>query len=70
MLRILDKMIKFPLLKNDSKPLIPLSKEQEQAIHEFLNKIERGEYKLVEYPCICGNPEDILIAEKDRYGIL
>jgi len=69
MLRIIDRIIKFPLLKNDRKPIIPLSKEQEQAIQEFLNKVERGEYKLVDYPCICGNSEDILIAEKDRYGI-
>ena len=62
----------LPIYKNDFKPEIPLSHFQKEAVNNLLKAIEAGKLKLVDNNCLCDNkfPErDIVIAEKDRYGI-
>lgn len=70
--KIINTLIKFPIWKNDRKPLISLNDLQKRQIENFVRKIQSGEYKLIHNPCLCGNKDtslDILISEKDRYGI-
>ena len=62
----------FPLYKNDGVSLIKLTKNQEEYRKILLEKITSKELKLVKNNCICGNnheDSDVVIAEKDRYGI-
>ena len=60
---------KFPLYKNDGKPKVTLTKYQEKSIKEFLSKISSGIYHFQDNPCMCGSHDDIVVTEKDRYGI-
>lgn len=69
---MLTSFIKFPIWKNDDKSVVNLNKLQKKQIDNFLDKIQNNEYKFVNNPCLCGNSDkslDILVAEKDRYGI-
>lgn len=62
----------FPLYKNDGKALVSLSKYQKKSLNKLINLINIGELKLIDNYCICGNnnlENDIVISEKDRYGI-
>jgi len=70
--KVIDSLIKFPLWKNDGMSSIILSEIQKKYISIFLDKIKKHEYRFVENPCLCGNMDrsfDLLISEKDRYGI-
>jgi hypothetical protein len=69
---MIDSRITFPIWKNDGKAIEPLNDLQKKQINIFLNKIKNNEYKFIDNPCLCGNTDkslDILVAEKDRYGI-
>ena len=64
--------MKYPIYKNDGKAILKLSQSQKNTLKLFRAKIDNGEYKLVENKCLCKNNnaiQDIVIAEKDRYGI-
>lgn len=64
--------VKFPIWKNDGKASVVLNKLQRSKIQKYQIKIQNKEYKLVSNPCLCGfkyNNSDIIITEKDRYGI-
>lgn len=61
-----------PLIKRLSRNsivTIPLSDHQKEHIAVMKQKISNGQYKLEGNQCICGGESnDILVAEKDRYG--
>lgn len=64
--------IKFPLYKNDGKPLYIFRKNIKDAVTRVNQKIKSGKYNHVLNSCLCGNehPEhDLLLAEKDMWGI-
>jgi len=65
-------LIKFPLYKDDKNPIEDISKERRLAVVEFEDKVKKGEYHYIENICLCANKDsafDIVISEKDRYGI-
>lgn len=65
-------MCKFPLYTNDGKWTWPLSHKQKIALSSLKEDITNGSLKLVENHCLCGNDkeqDDIVISEKDRYGL-
>lgn len=69
---MIDKMVNFPIWKNDGKALVTLNELQIKTLQDFINKIKNGEIKFVPNHCLCGNTDpklDLLISEKDRYGI-
>lgn len=62
----------FPLYKNDKKSIISLNRIQMDKIKLLIENIENGTLKLIENKCLCNNelnPIDVVISEKDRYGI-
>ena len=62
----------FPLYKDDGKAIIKLTETQKKTIQIVKDKIISGEYILVKNSCLCKNKrsnEDIIIAEKDRFGM-
>ena len=59
----------FPLYKNDGKPLTQLTSLQRQAIAAFKEKLASGVYRLEDNPCMCGASDDVVVTEKDRFGI-
>lgn len=66
--------VEFPLYKNDGKisEKIIASELQKKTIGLLVQKLKNNEYKTVETNCICGQNNtvtDLLITEKDRYGI-
>lgn len=65
-------LTKFPLYKNDGKPLFIFNENIKRGVQILNKKIESGEYKHITNPCLCKNahPEkDILLAQKDMWGI-
>lgn len=46
-----------------------LTKSQIEMRESFLSKFKSGEYKTIPNPCICGKSDDVVIHNKDRYGI-
>jgi SAM-dependent methyltransferase len=69
---MLNKLVNFPIWKNDGKEVVPLIEFQKEVIKNFNLKIKERKYKLVNNPCLCGNSNkglDIVITEKDRHGI-
>ena len=57
---------------NDLIPMINLSNFQKESIVKLLNAIDNKTLKLEFNNCLCNNQNvgnDIIIAEKDRYGI-
>lgn len=69
---MLNALIKFPIWKNDGKAVIPLNDLQKEQVRNFMKKVSKNDYTLVDNPCLCGNDDkdlDLLISEKDRYGI-
>ncbi len=61
-----------PLYSADSKAIVPLSSIQKKTIDVLLRKISDGDYKTEENVCLCGNIDylnDIVVSEKDRYGL-
>jgi SAM-dependent methyltransferase len=62
----------FPLYRHSGAPWESLSASQEGALNRFRDKLQTGEYRLVENPCLCGStrPElDRPLSEVDRYGL-
>lgn len=55
---------------NDGKRLEALNSIQTDALHRHLSKLKQGAYRLETAPCpVCVAPDDLVLAEKDRYGI-
>ena len=56
--------------QNDGQPCIALNAVQIQARDEVREKLDSGAYPLELVGCgVCGGDDQIVIAEKDRYGI-
>jgi SAM-dependent methyltransferase len=71
-MRKLSSLVVFPIWKNDGKAVVALNDLQKKQISNFLIKIKNNEYNFIDNPCLCRNTDktlDILISEKDRYGI-
>ena len=69
---ILNNLIHFPIWKNDGKAIVNLNELQNLQIKNFVKKVDEKEYNFVDNLCLCGNTDkslDILVAQKDRYGI-
>ena len=69
---MINNLIKFPIWKDDSKEVVNLNNLQKRQIDNFRKKVNSKEYQFIDNPCLCGNKDngfDILIAQKDRYGI-
>ena len=69
---MIDKLINFPIWKDDGKAVKSLNNLQKKQIKNFINRVNSEEYKFVDNPCLCGNTDknlDIIISQKDRYGI-
>ena len=65
-------MKQFPLYLNDGKSTFYMSQKQRQSLSLLKEDINNGRLKLVENHCLCGNDqeqEDIIVSEKDRYGL-
>lgn len=55
---------------NDGKRLEKLNGIQTAALQRHLSKLEQGPYRLEAAPCpVCTDADDLVLAEKDRYGI-
>ena len=72
--RLIDKWVdhlSFPLYPDDNKATVKLSQSQKGALNLFKEKIKKREgYRLVSNPCLCSSSKnDVVISEKDRYGI-
>lgn len=61
--------VKFPLYKNDGRASIYLNSYQKRAVSSLKAKLQNGTYKLRETPCMCGASDDVVVSEKDRYGL-
>ena len=60
----------FPLYPDDNNATLKLTRSQKEALNLFKEKIKKRDYKLVPNPCLCsGSKNDVVISEKDRYGI-
>ncbi|MDR3705527.1 MAG: class I SAM-dependent methyltransferase [Paludibacteraceae bacterium] len=62
----------FPLSVKDGKPVVRLSASQRKWIDKLNKAIDEGILQLHPNDCLCGNPHrenDIVVAEKDRYGL-
>jgi len=59
----------FSRLKYDPIEAIALSNFQQEALQKFRYKLDKGLYGFEEVPCLCGQTNNILVAEKDRYGL-
>ncbi len=63
---------KLPLYIDDKQPIEKISLDRINTVKSFEKKIENKTYEYVYNNCLCGNTdkqEDILLSEKDRYGI-
>jgi len=63
---------KLPLYSDDKKSIQKLDQNQQIAVKDFAKKIEINTYNYIDNRCLCGNVDkslDILLSEKDRYGI-
>ena len=57
---------------NDNVAIYTMNDLQENSLNEFITKLKNGVYKQTLIECICGqskNQDQIIISEKDRYGI-
>lgn len=62
----------LPINRNDGVSVLELNATQKKSLEEFLLKVSSGELNYIENRCLCGNQDkkfDVLITEKDRYGI-
>jgi len=60
------------LYQNDFVPMVSLSNFQKESISKLLKDIKDDKLVLVENDCLCCNrnhENDVIISEKDRYGI-
>ena len=63
---------KFPLWKNDGKPAVQFENLNRDNVDNLIEAIKRKDLILVENKCLCNNEHediDIVIAEKDRFGL-
>ena len=63
---------KFPLYKDDGKAKEFLNARQKSVIKSLVNEVKMGRMSVVENHCMCCNDHvenDIVISEKDRYGL-
>lgn len=56
-------------LDSQPKPALPLTDVQAEGVSRVLRHLEDDRYSETPNSCICGSNDDILIAERDRYGI-
>ena len=69
---MIENIVKFSLWKDDGKAIVTVNTLQKRQLDAFKKKVQKQEYKFINNPCLCGNKDekqDILIAQKDRYGI-
>jgi SAM-dependent methyltransferase len=59
----------FSRLEYTPKEAIALTSIQKNAVDNYRQKIEQGIYDLEEVNCLCGSEQNILISQKDRYGL-
>ena len=63
----------FPIYKNDGRQIAKgLSLLQIDHINDFSYRLTKGEFSFKKNNCICGNEndsEDIVVSEKDQFGI-
>lgn len=62
----------FPLYINNKQAVVGLTDYQQKSLSRLLVAIENNNLRLVENNCLCGNnhpKNDIVVSEKDRYGI-
>lgn len=59
----------FSRLEYTPKEAIPLTSIQKNAVDNYRKKIEQGIYDLEEVNCLCDSEQNILISQKDRYGL-
>ena len=67
-----ENIIHKSLYLNDLIPMITLSDFQKESISKLLNDIDNSILKQKINNCLCNNQiaeNDIIISEKDRYGI-
>jgi len=69
MTSIEDSYIIKPFFKYTKKAHIKLNKIQMATRDKVQQKIDIGDYKLQEFPCLCGEKDDVVISETDRYGL-
>ncbi len=65
-------MIDKSLYKNDGVAIEKLSSSEKKSIKAFWELIKNGQLKLIDNYCLCKNEkvfEDVIVTEKDRYGI-
>ncbi len=48
---------------------VKLNSKQTSVRNKIQDKIDNGIYKLEETPCLCGEQDDSIISETDRYGL-
>lgn len=48
---------------------VVLTPAQRAARDRVRMRLENGEYRLRDCPCLCGNPHGFPVAETDRYGL-
>lgn len=59
-------------LYTNNKSIVEVNDFQKKSINDFLLSIEKKEIKFLENSCLCNNyqkSKDVLITDKDRYGI-
>jgi len=60
----------FSRFYRQNAPAAQLSQDQQEALEKFRSKLSQGKYVFESVPCICGNEDGKLIAERDRYALL
>ena len=61
----------FPIFFDDHNPLISLTDSQKKCKEDIIQALSEKSLVLIENKCICGNTScsDIVVSEKDRFGI-
>lgn len=63
-------LVRFPLLKDDERPLKILSTKQKEAIKNYRHEIKMWKIKHREIPCLCWKDlNDVVISEKDMHWL-
>ena len=64
------KNILLSRLFTHAEPVQRLNNVQNEALQNFMNKLNKNEYSFENVPCLCGNPDGELIGTHDRYGLV
>lgn len=51
------------------KPIVFLTAYQERSLSNFKDELEQGVYLFEKARCLCGQSDDLLIAQRDRYAL-